>query len=107
MVVDRRRRRRRRARVRRPPAIGSRPSDLLTGILREGAVIAVVGIIAGGVFGYTLFAVASSDVANVQLPGAVPATIAAILLGVAAVTASLMPAARAARVDVLSALRSE
>jgi len=43
----------------------------------------------------------------VQVPGAVPiAGAAAVLLG-AAVAASLLPAARAARVDLIEALRSE
>jgi ABC-type lipoprotein release transport system permease subunit len=36
-----------------------------------------------------------------------PVLIAATVLGVSAIVASLMPAARASRVDVLQALRSE
>jgi ABC-type lipoprotein release transport system permease subunit len=44
---------------------------------------------------------------RVQLPGAVPVLGAAAVLIGAAVVASLMPAARASRVDVLQALRSE
>ena len=42
-----------------------------------------------------------------QLPGALPVLGAAAILIAAAVIATLMPAARAARVDVLQALRSE
>ena len=45
--------------------------------------------------------------ANVQLPGALPVVGAAAVLIGAAIVASLMPAARASRVDVLQALRSE
>jgi ABC-type lipoprotein release transport system permease subunit len=41
------------------------------------------------------------------VPGALPLLGAATLLVAAAVFASLMPAARAARVDVTSALRAE
>jgi putative ABC transport system permease protein len=43
----------------------------------------------------------------VQLPGTLPVLSAAAVLFGAAVVASLMPAARASRVDVLQALRSE
>lgn len=41
------------------------------------------------------------------MPGVVPLAASAIVLSSAAVAASLMPAARASRVDVLQALRSE
>jgi putative ABC transport system permease protein len=43
----------------------------------------------------------------VRLPGLLPIVGAAAVLLAAAVLASLMPAARASRVDVLQALRSE
>jgi ABC-type antimicrobial peptide transport system permease subunit len=43
----------------------------------------------------------------VRLPGAAPVLGAAAVLIAAAILASLMPAARASRVDVLQALRSE
>jgi ABC-type lipoprotein release transport system permease subunit len=51
--------------------------------------------------------VASAFFENVELPGALPVAAAAIVLIGAAIAASLMPAARASRVDVLQALRSE
>ncbi len=57
--------------------------------------------------GYALALVASRFFEHVQLPGAVPVLGAAAVLIGAAVVASLMPAARASRVDVLQALRSE
>jgi hypothetical protein len=41
------------------------------------------------------------------MPGVVPMVAAAVVLGAAAVVASLMPAARASRVDVLNALKTE
>jgi putative ABC transport system permease protein len=41
------------------------------------------------------------------MPGVIPTLGAAILLLMAASIASLLPAARAARVDVMQALRSE
>ncbi len=44
---------------------------------------------------------------DVRMPGAIPVIGAGVVLVAAAVLASLMPAARAARVDVIQALRSE
>ena len=44
---------------------------------------------------------------EVTIPGVVPIVGAALVLAVAAVLASVIPAARAARVDVMEALRSE
>jgi putative ABC transport system permease protein len=41
------------------------------------------------------------------LPGALPVVVSALLLLAAAVIASALPAARAARVDVIQALRTE
>jgi putative ABC transport system permease protein len=43
----------------------------------------------------------------VQLPGAAPVAASAVVLLAAAIVASALPAARAARVDVMQALRSD
>ncbi|MEX2272170.1 MAG: ADOP family duplicated permease [Vicinamibacterales bacterium] len=88
-------------------AIGSTPRRLLMGVLSEGAVIVAVGIIAGIVGGYVFSGVARSYLGTVGLPGIMPVLGAAAVLIAAAILASLMPAARAARVNVLQALRSE
>ncbi len=88
-------------------AVGSAPRHLLTRILSEGAVIAGAGVIAGVVGGIVLARFAGSFLPDVRLPGALPVFGAGVLLVTAAVLASLMPAARAARVDVIQALRSE
>jgi predicted permease len=88
-------------------AIGSTPRHLLTRVLGEGAVIAGAGIVAGIVGGIALARVAGVFVQDVSLPGALPLVGAASLLVAAAILASLMPAARASRVDVMQALRSE
>jgi putative ABC transport system permease protein len=88
-------------------AIGSEPRALLTRVLREGAVIAAVGIVAGVVGGAALTRVVGRYVQDVQIPGAWPIAGAATVLILAAVLASLLPAARAARVDVTQALRGD
>ncbi|MBI3264404.1 MAG: FtsX-like permease family protein [Acidobacteria bacterium] len=88
-------------------AVGSAPQHILARVLSEGVVIAAIGIAAGAAGGYAFARIAARVFANVQLPGAVPVIGApAVLIG-PAVVASLMPAARASRVDVVQALRSE
>ena len=88
-------------------AIGSSPRELLLGVLGEGALIVAVGVAAGAV-GVMVFAhIGARYVEGLRLAGTLPVGgAAAVLLG-AAVLASLIPAARAARVDVVQALRSE
>jgi hypothetical protein len=88
-------------------AIGSAPSQLLARVLSEGVVIAAVGVGAGAAGGYLLTRVAGRFVGHVPLPGGLAILGAALVLISAAVIASLMPAARASRVDVVQALRSE
>jgi predicted permease len=88
-------------------AVGSAPLQLLTRVVGEGASIAGVGIVAGVVGGYLLTRIAGGFVTGVHLPGAVPIAAAAALLAAAGVLASLLPAARASRVDVIQALRAD
>jgi len=88
-------------------AIGSAPAHLLSRVVAEGAVMAVSGIVAGVVVGGALARIAGSYVSGIQLPGALPTTMAALILVGAAVVASLTPAIRAARVDVVRALRAD
>jgi ABC-type antimicrobial peptide transport system permease subunit len=88
-------------------AIGSTPRHLLTGILGEGALIACAGIAAGIVGGLALARIVGLFLQDMSLPGVLPLLGAATILVAAAIIASLMPAARASRVDVMQALRSE
>jgi predicted permease len=88
-------------------AIGSAPRHLLTRVLSEGAVIAGAGIAAGIVGGIALVRLAGTYIPDVTTPGALPLLAAAAILVSAAILASLMPAARASRVDVVQALRSD
>ena len=88
-------------------AVGSPPGHLLVRVLSEGALIAATGIAAGAAGGSVLAVVAARFVEHVQWPGVLPVAGAAAVLVGAAVLASMMPASRASRVDVLRALRSE
>lgn len=88
-------------------AIGSAPRHLLTRVLGEGAIIAGAGIVAGLGGGFTLARFAAGFIPDLRIPGALPLAGAAVVLIGAALLASLMPAARASRVDVMSALRAD
>jgi putative ABC transport system permease protein len=88
-------------------AIGSQPSGLLKGVLAEGVIMGTLGVIGGSVAGLVLYRALGSYLGTVQFPGALPIIGAAGVLVLAAVLASLLPAARAARVDVIEALRTE
>ena len=69
--------------------------------------MAVAGVLAGAVFGFVVARVAGSYFGDLKMPGALPVIVSAFLLLIAAVIASWLPAARAASVDVIQALRSE
>ena len=88
-------------------AIGLQPRRLLTRVLGEGAVMAGAGILVGAIGGMALARLIGSYVTDVRMPGLLAVLGASTLLVVAAILASLMPAARASRVDVVQALRSE
>ena len=88
-------------------AIGSQPRQLLAGVIVEGAVMAGAGIVVGAAGGFGLARLAGSYFQDMQMPGAVVVVASAIVLLAAAVIASALPAARAARVDVIQALHAE
>jgi len=88
-------------------ALGSQPQHLLKGVVAEGAVMAMAGVLAGAAFGYVAARLAGSYFFEVKMPGALPVILSAFVLLAAAVVASWLPAARAARIDVIQALRSE
>jgi putative ABC transport system permease protein len=88
-------------------ALGAQPENLLRRVVTEGAAMAAVGILAGAAFGLVVARVAGSYFGDLKMPGALPAIVSAFVLLGAAVVASMLPAARAARVDVIQALHSE
>jgi len=67
----------------------------------------MAGLMVGVLGGPALTRIVGGFVEEVTIPGVLPIAGAAIVLAAAAVVASLVPASRAARVDVMEALRSE
>jgi predicted permease len=88
-------------------ALGSQPRNLLKGVIAEGAVMAVAGVLAGAAFGYVVARLAGSYFLDIEMPGALPVILSAFVLLAAAVVASSLPALRAARIDVIQALRAD
>ena len=86
-------------------AVGSQPRHLLMRVITEGVVMAVAGLAAGFACGFALAQLAGSYLADLKTPGALPVAGSALILLLAAVTTSAIPAARAARIDVIQALR--
>ena len=87
-------------------AIGSTRHRLLMQVLAQGATIAAGGIAVGTAGAYAVSRLALSHF-DVPPPAPAPMLGAATVLIGAAVVASLMPALRASRVDVMQALQSE
>jgi ABC-type antimicrobial peptide transport system permease subunit len=88
-------------------AVGSQPGRLLAGVIAEGALMAAAGVVAGAVLGYALARLAGGYIPDMRMPSAVPVVASALVLLAAAGIASALPAARAARVDVIQALRTD
>src|SRR5580700_1064937 len=88
-------------------ALGAQPGNLLRRVVTEGVVMAALGVVAGATFGLVVARVAGSYFGDLKMPGALPVIVSAFVLLGAAVVASMIPAARAARVDVIQALHSE
>jgi len=88
-------------------AVGSQPRQLLLRVLTEGAAMCMAGLAVGFACGLGLAKLAGSLLADMKTPGVLPVAGAAIVLLLAAVIASVIPAARAARIDVIQALRTE
>ncbi|HEV2696736.1 MAG TPA: ADOP family duplicated permease [Terriglobales bacterium] len=88
-------------------ALGSRPRSLLKGVIVEGVVMAGGGILAGSAFGFVMARFAGKYFVDMKMPGPWPVSLSALVLMAVAVIASMLPAVRAARVDVMEALRYE
>ena len=88
-------------------ALGAQSGRILAGVLVDGLTMAAIGVTAGGFVGWGLSRLAGNYVQELQLPGPVPLMGSAAVILSAAVLASVIPAARAAQVDTVEALRAE
>jgi ABC-type antimicrobial peptide transport system permease subunit len=88
-------------------AVGSQPRRILAGVVGEGVAMTALGVVAGAVGGFVAARLIAGSVQNVAVPGVLPVSAASLLLLAAAVVASLVPARRAARIDVMQALRAD
>jgi putative ABC transport system permease protein len=80
---------------------------LIAAIVAEGALMAGLGVAAGAIGGYALARLAGSYFSDIRMPSTIPVISSALVLLASAMIASLLPAMRAARVDVMQELRSE
>src|SRR5581483_6714126 len=83
-------------------AMGARPGAVAAMVLRQGVVLASIGVAAGGAVVWALARLTSAAAGDVLAAGA-----AGVLLVIVAALASWAPARRAARVDPVEALRGE
>jgi predicted permease len=88
-------------------AVGCQPRQLVNDVVRQGVRMTLAGVAAGAAGGFALSRLAGSYFAEVRMPGVLPIAGSSIVLIAAAVAASVMPAQRAAKVDVVQALRPE
>ena len=88
-------------------AMGSQPRGLLMRVISEGAAMIVSGLLLGVACGFGLTRIASTFMGGLQMPGATPLALSALVLLLSAVIAAAVPALRAARVDVVRALRAD
>jgi predicted permease len=88
-------------------ALGAAPRSILADVLREGLIIASIGVATGVLVGFVFAHTVARYVAEMQLPGTVILLASAVVILAAALIASALPAVRAARVDAVQALRSE
>lgn len=88
-------------------ALGARSGDIARMVLRQGTVLAAVGVVAGVALAYTAGMVLRSLLSGVE-PGDWPTMAAAVTLAAAMTIASgALPAWRAARVDPATVIRTE
>jgi putative ABC transport system permease protein len=88
-------------------ALGARPRTLVAMILREGMVLAAIGLAVGWPVAWMLSRVMGSLLFEVRPRDPLAFAGAAVLMGIVAIAASGIPAWRASRVEPISALRGE
>ncbi|QOY87497.1 ABC transporter permease [Paludibaculum fermentans] len=88
-------------------ALGARPPDIVWLVLRQAALLAAIGIVAG--VGLSLLCARLVEASLYQVKATDPAALAAaaLILALTVLAAGFLPARRAARVDPVSALKYE
>src|SRR5262249_58928527 len=87
-------------------AMGAEPWRLLAGVVKQGLIMAAIGVVAGGIGGFVLARVAGAYSTDIRMPDATPVVGSVLVLLAAAGIASALPAARASRVDGMNPPRS-
>jgi predicted permease len=88
-------------------ALGAQPRNIMNDVLLQGLSMAAIGLVSGIVFGVACTRGVARYLAEVHMPGVLSFSVSALIILAAAVIASAVPAARAARVNPVEALRSE
>ena len=88
-------------------ALGATRSDLIQLVVRQGTVLAAVGVVTGLVSAFAVTRLMSRLLYSVRSSDPLTFLTVAVLLSVVAVLASYIPARRAAKVDPMVALRYE
>jgi putative ABC transport system permease protein len=88
-------------------ALGAQREQLAGMVLLHAAVVAVLGILAGVICSIALMRVVSANVGKLPNADAVSFTIAAALVFVLSIAATVIPSQRAASTELMQALRAE
>jgi putative ABC transport system permease protein len=88
-------------------AIGARPVDVLKLVMKQGAVMAMTGIVVGLVVAFALTRLMTSFLFGVKPTDPLTFAIVTLLLAGVALSASYVPARRATKVDPITTLRYE
>jgi putative ABC transport system permease protein len=88
-------------------ALGAQPANILGLVVRQGMQLAVIGILAGLIGAVALSRAMASLLFGVSATDALTFTAVALILGMVAFFATLIPARQAITVDPMVALRQE
>lgn len=88
-------------------ALGAQAFHLVASVVREGMVVVVVGVVLGMVLSWYASNAIAALLFQSSARDTMPYVYAAVVLGVVALAASIVPAWRATRVNPAIALRAE